>query len=471
MVSLKAKRLLGNLGIIGVGRLSGQIVAIALLPVYTAALSPRDFGVVDLAITYVALLSPLLTLQLETAVFRFLIDVRGDDAGTRRVTSTAIISVCILLTAVGIAALVAAIFSDFAYLPHFAILLISSGLYGVFLQVARGMGRTITYSIASIVVALWTLTATLVTIQLGVFDVYRFLEINASACFLGLVYLMIATRCHRYFSFRAIDRALLRRMLKYSLPLVPNAIAWWAINAAGRTIVALAIGLPAAGIFAVASRFPAILGGLTGIFSLAWTESAATSIADDDRGPFFSRIANNSLLLFAGIVIALLAVLPALFPIFIADEFSEAYMYVPILLVGSLAHSMVTFYSGVLIAQAKTGKVANTSIGAAVISVGIAVGTVNWLGIMGVALGAAVAFTSMAVYRHLTLRKEIGVRLSLKSIFAVIAALSVSMTLYYVEIPAWIPAAIGGVLSLALLVAPLIALRSSRRPRVAAPVE
>lgn len=463
MISPKARKLLGNLGIIGVGRLSSQIIAIALLPVYTAALSPREFGVVDLAITYVALLSPLLTLQLETAVFRFLIDVRGDGAGSRKVISTALVAVCILLLIFGVAAVLGSIFTGFEYLPHFFVLLLSSALYGVFLQVARGLGSNIVYSIASIIAALWTLFGTLLTVHLGVFDVYRFLEISASASFVGLVYLTVATRSHRYLAFGSIDRSLLRRMLKYSLPLVPNAIAWWAINAAGRTIVAIAIGLPAAGIFAVASRFPAILGGLTGIFSLAWTESAATSIADEDRGAFFSRIANNALLMFAGIVTALLAVLPVLFPLFIADEFREAYLYIPVLLVGSLAHSMVTFYSGVLIAQAKTGKVANTSIGAAIISVGIALGTVNWLGTFGVALGAAVAFTSMAVYRHLTLRKEIGVRLSKAGIAGVIATLTIAIALYYVDIPSWIPVLVGGLLSASLLLSPLAALRP--RPR------
>lgn len=47
-----------------------------LLPIYTNILSTEEYGAVDLIITYTALLLPLVTLQLEQALFRFLLDKR-----------------------------------------------------------------------------------------------------------------------------------------------------------------------------------------------------------------------------------------------------------------------------------------------------------------------------------------------------------------------------------------------------------
>lgn len=50
---------------------------ILLLPLYTGILSTEEYGIVDLLNTLVSLLLPIVTFQVEQAVFRELIEVRG----------------------------------------------------------------------------------------------------------------------------------------------------------------------------------------------------------------------------------------------------------------------------------------------------------------------------------------------------------------------------------------------------------
>jgi len=59
----KKKELLGNTFIIFIGKMLPQVLAFFMLFLYTNYLSASEYGTVDLIITYVSLLAPIITLQ------------------------------------------------------------------------------------------------------------------------------------------------------------------------------------------------------------------------------------------------------------------------------------------------------------------------------------------------------------------------------------------------------------------------
>ena len=75
----KGKELAKNTIIIVIGKICTQFISFFLIPLYTSYLQTTDYGTVDLINTYISLLIPIVTLQLEQATFRFLIDVRNDE--------------------------------------------------------------------------------------------------------------------------------------------------------------------------------------------------------------------------------------------------------------------------------------------------------------------------------------------------------------------------------------------------------
>ena len=92
--------LVKNTLIIAFGKLSTQFLTFLLLPLYTTYLATSEFGTVDLVMTYVTLLAPIITVSLEMGVFRFLIDVRGDTKGQKQIISTVVqFVVCVLAIA------------------------------------------------------------------------------------------------------------------------------------------------------------------------------------------------------------------------------------------------------------------------------------------------------------------------------------------------------------------------------------
>ena len=65
-----------------------KLISYFLLPLYTAYLATSEYGLVDLVQTYITLLVPIVTLELEMSVFRYLIDVRGKEKETGRAEAT-----------------------------------------------------------------------------------------------------------------------------------------------------------------------------------------------------------------------------------------------------------------------------------------------------------------------------------------------------------------------------------------------
>lgn len=66
----KKKQLAKNTVIIFMGRVCTQFISYFLLPLYTSHLLASEYGLVDLVQTYVTLLVPIITLELEMSVFR-----------------------------------------------------------------------------------------------------------------------------------------------------------------------------------------------------------------------------------------------------------------------------------------------------------------------------------------------------------------------------------------------------------------
>src|SRR5205814_3613497 len=84
----------------------------------------------------------------------------------------------------------------------------------------------------------------------------------------------------RYQLGRQFDRRLLREMNRFGLPLVPSALALWAINFIDRFFIALYKGQEEVGVYSLAVRASSVIVFLMIAFRLAWP-AFAYSIDDD----------------------------------------------------------------------------------------------------------------------------------------------------------------------------------------------
>ena len=429
----KKKQLAKNTIIIFFGKVCTQLISFFLLPLYTSYLITSEYGLVDLIQTYVTLFVPIITLELEMSIFRYLIESRGKDKEETKLISN---NFYVLLIALTIFTILFLIVTSFIKIPlRFIILvdIIVCVLSGNFLQISRGLGKIMDFSISCILTGITTVISNIILICFCGMQAEGMIISMALANFVCSLYLFIRLKLYKKINFKLVDKKLLKEMYKYSIPLVPNGISWWVVNVSDRSIISIVLSASANGIYAISNKFPTIISSLTGIFNLSWSESASIHIHSEDRDEFFSEISNTILKLFVSLGSGMIACLPFVFPIMINKQYNEAYTYIPPLVLACVFNVMICIYSQIYLALKMSKKVASTTIMGAIINILVNVCLIKVIGLHAASISTAISYFAMMAYRHIDIKKYINIKLEKGLITKSILILVFSIVLYYIN--------------------------------------
>ena len=427
----KKKQLAKNTIIIFFGKVCTQLISFFLLPLYTSYLATKEYGLVDLIQTYVTLLVPIITMELEMSIFRYLVDSRGKEKDTKKLISNNFFVLGISLTLFSILYVIVTCFVNIPFRWLILVDIIVCVLSGNFLQVARGFGKTVDYSISCILTGLTTVISNIILICHFKMGAEGMIISMALANFICSLYLFIRLKLWNKISFKLVDKKLLKDMFKYSIPLIPNGVSWWIVNVSDRTIIKILLNTGANGIYAVSNKFPTIISSLTGVFNLSWSESAALHVNSPDRDEFFSDVFNTIMKLFTSLGVGMIACMPFVFPLLINSKFNDAYNYIPYLVLGSVFNVAICLYSQVYLAKKLSKQVASTAILGAIINIVINVVFIKSIGLYAAAISTAISYFVMMVYRHIDLKKYVSIKVEKKLIIYTILIFSFSIILYY----------------------------------------
>ena len=427
----KKKQLAKNTLIIFFGRVSTQLISFFLLPLYTSFLATKEYGLVDLIQTYVTLLVPIITLELEMSIFRWLIDARGKEKDTKKLISN---NFFVLFVSLLIFSILYVVVTSFINIPFRWLILVDiiiCVLGGNFLQVARGFGKTLDYSISCILTGTTTVISNIILICHFHMGAEGMIISMALANFVCGLYLFIRLKLYKLINFKLTDKKLLKDMYKYSIPLIPNSVSWWIVNVSDRTIISFILGSGANGLYAISNKFPTIISSLTGVFNLSWSESAALHINSKDRDEFFSDVFNTIMKLFTAMGVGMIACMPFVFPLLINTKYSDAYNYIPYLVLGSVFNVAICLYSQVYLAKKLSKQVATTAVIGAIINILINIVFIKYIGLYAAAISTAISYFVMMLYRHIDLKKYVNIKISKGFIINTIIIFSYSIFLYY----------------------------------------
>ena len=419
--------------IIFFGKVCTQLISFLLLPLYTAFLTKKEYGIVDLIQTYVALFVPLITLELEMSVFRYLIDLRGKEKDTNKLISSNFFVLFVSLFLFTIIYFIVNLFIDIPFPVIIWLDIVACVFSGNFLQIARGFGKTVDFSIGSALAGITTIISNIVLICFCGMQAEGMIISMALANIICSIYLFIRLKLYSKVKKELIDFKLLKDMYKYSIPLVPNSVSWWIVNVSDRSIITAVLGTGLNGIYAVSNKFPTIISSLTGIFNLSWAESASLYIESKDRDKFFSDIANTIMNLFISLGVGMIAFMPFVFPIMVNSKFAEAYNYIPPLVIATIFNVGLCFYNQIYLAKKLPKAVASTTIMGAIINIGINVIFIKQIGLYAASLSTAVAYFSMFIYRHIDVKKYVNVKYERFFLTKSVLIFSVVIICYYIN--------------------------------------
>lgn len=427
----KEKELVKNTAIIAFGKICTQLVSFFLLPLYTAILTAEEYGIVDLVITYSSLLLPFITLALEQALFRYLIDVRNNKEETSMLISTTIIFSLLQCLLFNCCIFIIYVITRNSLLKYFSLVLFGSVVSAIALQISRGIGDNLGYTLGSTLSAAANVLCNvlfLIVFHLGASGMML-------AVFIGNIFcgIIIAFRCklYKYIRIRLFNWSTLKELSKYSLPMIPNQLSWWALNAADKVIVQFFIGISGNGLIAVANRFTSVYIQFSNIFNISWTESAALHINDKDADDFFSKTINSVYKLFLSACCGIIACMPFVFPILINVQYSEAYGLIPIFMLASLFNVIVSLYGVIYVAHKKTVEIAKTAFYAATLNIISHLLLIKFIGIYAAGLSTMIGYGGMAIYRYFHSRKYLVIKFTNQTIVLSITMLILSFGAYY----------------------------------------
>lgn len=429
----RGKELAKNTAIVAVGKLSTKFVYFLLLPFYTAVLSTEDYGTVDLFNTYVALLLPIIVFQIEDALFRFMVDARDSEEEQKRVATTTFGFACIQIIVFSVVFVIIRNIVSLPYLGYLWLNVIASIFCGLFLQCARGLGDNQGYALGGFITASANIGLNLFFILCLDMRAEGMLCAAVISNFIGAFYLALRQRIWRQLKRKWFDTKLLKEILTYALPLVPNYLCWWVVGASDKSVVNYFLGISESGILAVSQKFSTAYSGLYSIFNLAWTESAALHRLDKDSNEYYSFIIERSFRLLSAVCTGIIAVVALAFPFLVNEKFNAAYYQVPIHMLGAFVYSVIGIYSVVYVAHKKTGGIAKTSFVAAVVNLVVHIGLIRHLGLYASSVSTLVAYFVMFMIRYFDIKKYKTIKVRKSVVFTSIAMMSVVIVIYYLQ--------------------------------------
>ncbi|MBC5710562.1 oligosaccharide flippase family protein [Hungatella sp. L12] len=423
----KANGLVKNTFIISIGKISTQIISFLLLPLYTAKISTEDYGNADFIISIAAFVVPFLTLLLEESMFRFLIDARDDGDKEKIISHTFII--CAVNTML-ISIIFGIIMCISQYNLGFSIWMycIASVFIALSNALARGKGEILTYSVSNFIASVMTIALNLVFI-LGLHWGFRALILSGViANTVAALFVYFRSDILRYLKFSNIDLGLVKKMLKYSIPLVPNTISWGIINVSDRLVLMGILGASINGLYSVAYKFPNLINTFYSFFVIAWKETSAKMAKDNDFSEMKKITEAVNLMLFS-VTILMITGIRFVYPLFVNKNYWDGVMVVPLLSISVFYSSLAGYIGGIFTAFKDTKILGTTSFVAAIINLLIDLCLVRHFGIFAAAISTLIASVFLYFYRGLQVRKYTHF-LSIKDIVYILCFICLTCIFY-----------------------------------------
>ena len=251
-------------------------VSLLLIPVFTAYFTPVDYGVLDLLYVFSMFFNALFSFQLGQGLIRYMGESHEDKDMLKRLASSAFIFILVAYTA---GALIALVFREPImnllgipfqnYEKSYFLAVISIVLNGVFFFMSghlQALRRKTEFAIASFLHAL-----------LGILSTYFFVII-LDKCVNGVFYATIAivpiVILYQFICLRKeygliFHQSLMKKLLKYSLPLIPAAVAYVLLSLTDRIFISYYLSKAELGIYSVGFKFSFAVSIVISGFSMA----------------------------------------------------------------------------------------------------------------------------------------------------------------------------------------------------------
>lgn len=271
-----------------------KAVQFFLMPLYTKYLSPEELGINDLIITTTGVILPLLTLALDASFSAFYYD-RGDNNKDRTFNTIAAVlmiqSIIPLVLCLASKPISRLLFHTDQYYWGVIVAMLGLSVNLLFMPYAlkvRLENRMQLFSIINVIASVLTLVSNIVFVvvfKLG------YISLIYSHFLTSIVQLLLYWLLPKYrFEKKYVSRDYAGTLIRYGLPLVPNAIFSWILVSCDRYMISGMCGEAEVGIYGIGMRFLTILNIIINAVNMAYTTFAFKNKGEEYARSMYSAI-------------------------------------------------------------------------------------------------------------------------------------------------------------------------------------
>ena len=410
----RGKRFAKKTLIYTIGSFGSKFLTFILLPLYTYLIPTTEYGQYDLIVTTISLIMPLVTLQTQEAIITGMISEEIDNSQIIRSTSLilAVNSFITLIVVLGISQIY-----SIEYIWYILGLIITKGIFTIIQQYARGFKNSSLYAVSGIIYTLVFLSLNiyqLVILKAGISGL--FLSEIFAAIFSTIIILLVEKRILKAICFK-VDKKILKWIIIYSLPLVPNAISWWFINASDRYVINFFIGSSANGIYAISYKFANVLQTVTGLVYLAWQEFSLEEYKSKDKDSLLSKSFDIYAKFLLSLSIIGFCLSKYVIEFLLASEYKDAWKYTGWLFLGTVYIALASQLNTCYLANNKTISILKGTLISGLINIVVDVLLINEIGIFAASFSTAFSAFILVLLRIRDNKKFYDFKIDTKSFY------------------------------------------------------
>jgi O-antigen/teichoic acid export membrane protein len=423
--------------IYGLSGVSIQLAGVITLPIYARVFSPRDYGVLELTMVGSAVALTFIDGGFSSAAQRSFYDYGEDQAEERR---------SVIFTATAVTTLLACLVAGAAIVARDPVsswlfngqqrpwLIIAAALSLPLINVANFARETMRLRFRAWSYVISSVLAAGISAGVGVFAVLVF-DAGVTGVIVGVVsgsafaalYGLLAVRGDMALRFSGLE---MRRMFAFGLPLIPTALALWALSFLDRIMLGKLSTLGEVGQYAVANRVAGVLLFVVLGFTAAVGPQLLSLYSED---PELEKHVRGRILTYLTVALSLGGIFLSLFAREIvrvaAPDYTTAYEAVGLVSLAVVAFGVSSVVMAGIAYMRRTLFYAVGSGVALVVHVGLNFALMPSLGMVGAAISTAVGYTILAWFYFVVSQRLYPTRYDVGKVLGVLSLATAAGTL------------------------------------------
>lgn len=425
------KKLMSGSSVYFMGNALTQLVSLLLMRFVTGNVTPEEYGFFNLVTTIANLAIPFVTLQIADAVFRFVL--KATDVAEKKCyfTISYIVSAVSILLIFGITYGVSYLIVPIPHTFLVALYVASYALLAIYQKTVRSLNQNVVFVTGSLMKTVVFLLLEVLLISQLKMGVDALLLAHILSTLVLILYSESKIKIFRYFDLRSFRKDAFVKMMRFSIPLMPNAAFWWLTSSVNNVIVSARLGMGVNGIYTVSNKFSSTLNMVTSVLNMSWQDTAVADYGKENFKSFLTQTFNTFVRLIFSAIAVLLPLISLILPYMVDPSYSQAFAYTPFLMIASGTSVMSGFVAQIFTGKGKTGNILITSIFGMIANILIVFLFIGKIGLWAAVLGALTSDCVLFGTRTFLSRKEFAPGIDYKGFCIVLIMLAIGIFMYF----------------------------------------